>query len=355
MSWANVLSLATKNPDLAARIQELPNSDAIRDALGTGGSSGSWGYINRNSGWANAAASMAWFLDRVKQTRRVNFVAGTVVSLEHNETTVTGAKLNDGRVLSADLVVVAAGAWTGGLVDLAGQTVATAQVLGYLDLTEDEQAKLAHMPVILNLSTGLFIIPPTDRVLKVARHAYGYINPTTLPSPPLPLTPSTTTTPSSSPAPRSRAVSLPRTTLNHPHLTIPASAKSDLRRALRQMIPLPSLHNRPFSKTRLCWYSDTRTGDFLIDYHPHWQNLFVATGDSGHAFKFLPVIGDKIAACIARDRPGEFEGKWEWKVTTMDDGNGGDGEEVVTEDGTRSGKRGVVLDDALAEVVDGEE
>jgi sarcosine oxidase/L-pipecolate oxidase len=121
------------------------------------------------------------------------------------------------------------------------------------------------------------------------------------------------------------------------------------------MIPLPSLHNRPFSKTRLCWYSDTRTGDFLIDYHPHWQNLFVATGDSGHAFKFLPVIGDKIAACIARDRPGEFEGKWEWKVTTMDDGNGGDGEEVVTEDGTRSGKRGVVLDDALAEVVDGEE
>jgi sarcosine oxidase/L-pipecolate oxidase len=110
------------------------------------------------------------------------------------------------------------------------------------------------------------------------------------------------------------------------------------------MIPLPSLHNRPFSKTRLCWYSDTPTGDFLIDYHPHWRNLFVATGDSGHAFKFLPVIGDKIAACIARDRPVEFKGKWEWKAT-----DGPVGEEVVTEDGTRSGTRGVLLDDALAE------
>ncbi|KAK3303314.1 putative fructosyl amino acid protein [Chaetomium strumarium] len=335
-SWANVLSLASKDSQLAARVRELPNPDAIRDALGTGGSTGSWGYINHNSGWANAAASMAYLLGQVRRTERVNFVTGTVISLEHSENTVTGARLDDGRVLSADLVMVAAGAWTGGLVDLAGQAVATGQVLGYLDLTEAEQEKLAKMPVVLNLSTGLFVIPPKDRVLKIARHAYGYINPVTLgTAPPLPLSPGLPPHPS---------VSLPRTSVTDPSLSIPAEGAADLRRALREMIPWPELHDRPFSKTRLCWYSDTATADFLIDYHPNWKGLFVATGDSGHAFKLLPVIGEKIADCIVGSCPPEFKGKWEWKAKTA----ASPGITLFTEDGSRGGKPGLVLADELA-------
>ncbi|KAJ4293911.1 hypothetical protein N0V88_005425 [Collariella sp. IMI 366227] len=186
MSWANVVSLAAKDPELAARVRELPNPEAIREALGTGGTTGSWGYINNNSGWGNATKAMAWYLARVRETNRVTFISGTVLSLTHNSTsTVTGAKLTDGRHLTADLTIVAAGAWTGGLVDLAGQAVATAQVLGYIPLTPQEQSFLSTMPVVLNLSTGLFIIPPTDNVLKIARHAYGYTNPITpLPHPP---------------------------------------------------------------------------------------------------------------------------------------------------------------------------
>ncbi|KAL2259584.1 hypothetical protein VTK26DRAFT_6699 [Humicola hyalothermophila] len=354
-SWANVQALASKNPAFAARIRELPDPEAVREALGTGGTSGAWGYINYNSGWGDAAASMAWYLDQVRQTGRVNLVPGTVVSLEHAGSTVTGAKLSDGRVLSADLVIVAAGAWTGALVDLAGQAIATGQVLGYLDLTEEEQARLAKMPVILNLSTGLFIIPPTDRVLKVARHAIGYINPTTLPHPPLPLTPSQAA-PGSSTSPTSVSVSVPLTTATDPSLQIPASAAADLRSALLSMIPWPSLTGRPFSRTRLCWYSDTPTADFLIDYHPHWRGLFVATGDSGHAFKFLPVIGDKIVDVITGSVPEAFRGKWEWKV--KDPAAATAAGFTFTKDGSRgSGEPGLALADELAkgsaEVVSG--
>ncbi|KAK4172185.1 FAD dependent oxidoreductase [Triangularia setosa] len=330
-SWENVSSLASHNPVLAERIQELPNTDTIREVLGTGGSSGTWGYINNNSGWTDAGASMAWLFEQVKQTGRVNFVAGTVVSLEHNETTVIGARLGDGRVFTADLVMVAAGAWTGSLVDLEGQAVATGQVLGYLDITEEEQEILGKMPVILNLSSGLFIIPPTNRVLKVARHAYGYINPQTLLIPPLPISPISISNP---------VVSVPRTSLNDPDLCIPAEGEAELRAALKEMAPLPGLIDRPFTKTRLCWYSDTRTADFLIDYHPHWENLFVATGDSGHAFKFLPVIGDKITDCILRDCPPEFKEKWTWK-----EGEGA--KALFTEDGSRGGKPGLILDEEL--------
>lgn len=329
-SWANVQCLASRDPALAERIQELPNSEHIREALGTGGTSGSWGYINQNSGWADAGKSMAWLLKQVKNTGRVSFVSGTVASLEHNETTVTGAKLSDGRVLSADLVMVAAGAWTGSLVDLEGQALATGQVLAYMDITEEEQQLLGSMPVILNLSTGLFIIPPANRVLKVARHAYGYVNPRVLHEAPLPVLPHSSS---------NKTVSIPQTSVTHPDLSIPAEGAADLRAALLEMIPLPELQTRPFTRTRLCWYSDTRTADFLIDYHPHWRNLFVTTGDSGHAFKFLPVIGDKIADCIMRNRPPQFRGKWDWKER--------DTTTLFTEDGSRGGKPGLVLGDEL--------
>jgi len=330
-SWANVLSLASDNPELANTIRELPNVAAIRERLGTGGSSGSWGYINEGSGWADAAASTEWLFDRVKETGRVTFVSGTVSSLEHNGLTVTGAKLSDGRVLSAELVVLAAGAWTGALVDLSGQATATGQVLGYLDLTEAEQEQLNDMPVVLNLTNGLFIIPPRNRVLKIARHAYGYLNPTL---------PNATRLPSAF-SPANGPVSYPLTNLSEPSLSIPQEGAEDLRRALREMVPLPGLVDRPFSKTRLCWYSDTPTGDFLITYHTQYKGLFVATGDSGHGFKFLPVLGDKIADCIMHNCPLEFVGKWNWKP---------DAEVVITEDGSRGGKPGLILANELGKV-----
>lgn len=328
-SYDNVLSLAARHPEHIRSVRELPSPEAIRDRVGTGGSSGTWGYVNEGSGWANAGASTAWLFDRVKSTGRVSFVAGTVTSLEHDKTTVTGANLADGRTLTADLVVVAAGAWTGGLVDLSGQATATGQVLGYIDLTEAEQEQLGRMPVLLNLTTGLFIIPPTNRVLKIARHAYGYLNPVTGSSP----------LPSSPTAPAPQVVSQPLTHITVPSLSIPKEGADDLRRAVCEMVPLPGLAERPFTKTRLCWYSDTPTGDFLIDYHPQWKGLFVATGDSGHAFKFLPVIGDKIADCIMGNCPAEFKAKWAWKPAAP---------VVITEDGSRGGKPGLILADELA-------
>ncbi|KAK0707468.1 FAD dependent oxidoreductase [Lasiosphaeris hirsuta] len=327
-SWANVLSLASRNPGLVGPVQELPDVAAIRDRVGTGGSSGSWGYVNEGSGWANAQTSMAWLFDQVKATGRVRFISGTIASLEHTGTTVTGASLSDGSVLSAELVIVAAGAWTGSLVNLSGQAIATGQVMGYLDLTEAEQERLSTMPVVLNMSTGLFVIPPRNRVLKVARHAYGYLNPTALPTAPL----SSTITSATS-------ASHPLTHLSDPGLSIPKEGADELRQALRDMVSLEGIAERPFSRTRLCWYMDTPTADFLVDYHPDFQGLFIATGGSGHAFKFMPVIGDKITDCIARKCPPEFKAKWSWKLTTNF---------VFTEDGTRGSKPGLVLADELS-------
>jgi hypothetical protein len=69
------------------------------------------------------------------------------------------------------------------------------------------------------------------------------------------------------------------------------------------------------------------TGDFLVDYHPKFQNLFVATGGSGHAFKFLPVLGQEIVKIIETAAPSSStsNGSGETKASKTDDDNDGGG------------------------------
>ncbi|KAI1759246.1 putative fructosyl amino acid protein [Hypoxylon sp. FL1150] len=329
-SWINALALAQREGRPLSTVRMLPYSKSIAMICGTGGEFADWGYVNDASGWADAEQSMKWFYEKVAATGRVTFVNGTTESLETDDDKkrVTGARLRDGSTLSADLVIVAAGAWTPTLVDLSTQAVATGQVLGYLELTEEEQAKLENIPVLLNVSTGYFVIPPRNRVLKVARHGYGYLNPKSLLKSPLGAPGSKTP----------KLVSRPHTHLDDSALTIPHEGEKALRDALRKIVPWPELQERPFSKTRLCWYTDTPTGDWIIDYHPYWKDLFVTTGGSGHAFKFLPVIGDKVVDCIMGQCPVEFQDKWKWKET-QDTGT-----PIVTQDGSRGGQIGLILE-----------
>jgi sarcosine oxidase/L-pipecolate oxidase len=51
--------------------------------------------------------------------------------------------------------VLATGAWTPGLVNLEGRTVATGQTLAYLKLTEEEYQEIKDIPVVFNLSNGM--------------------------------------------------------------------------------------------------------------------------------------------------------------------------------------------------------
>lgn len=327
-SYANVQAL---HPG-SSKITVLPSSTAIRDAYGTGGSSGSWGYINRLSGWANAEASMAWLYRRAVATNRITFINGTVTSLLRSSTDnshITGVQLSDGATLHADLTVLATGAWTPSLINLSGRAVATGQVIAYLPLTPAEQAKLANVPTLLNLSTGYFIITPSANTLKIARHAYGYLNPVS--------------------GSNGDIYSTPATHLTHPTAPslVPQTEQDAMRAALREMVPWPELAERPFSATRLCWYTDTPDGDFIIDHHPDHKGLFVATGASGHGFKFLPCIGEKIVDCILGRCPEAFKEKWNFKK-----GNQAKRwDQVVTEDGSRGGLSGLILGDELGQSV----
>ena len=63
----------------------------------------------------------------------------------------------------------------------------------------------------------------------------------------------------------------------------------------------PGLADAPLVDARVCQYENTSSGDFIIDRHPAWSNVWIVGGGSGHGFKHGPAVGRYVAALIAGD------------------------------------------------------
>src|SRR6266550_1734516 len=61
---------------------------------------------------------------------------------------------------------------------------------------------------------------------------------------------------------------------------------------------IPQLKTAPVVETRVCQYENTSNGDFLIDRHPGYENVWLVGGGSGHGFKHGPTVGEYVAARI---------------------------------------------------------
>ena len=60
----------------------------------------------------------------------------------------------------------------------------------------------------------------------------------------------------------------------------------------------PHLADRPLSESRVCQYENSSNGDFLIDRHPAFENVFLVGGGSGHGFKHGPAVGRYAADLV---------------------------------------------------------
>ena len=67
----------------------------------------------------------------------------------------------------------------------------------------------------------------------------------------------------------------------------------------------PALVGAPLVEARVCQYENTSNGDFLIDRHPDFDNVWLAGGGSGHGFKHGPALGEYVAARVIQG--GEIE------------------------------------------------
>jgi sarcosine oxidase len=54
--------------------------------------------------------------------------------------------------------------------------------------------------------------------------------------------------------------------------------------------------------TAVCMYTNTPEGHFLIDRHPSFPHVFIASPCSGHGFKFSSAVGEVLSELLSRGR-----------------------------------------------------
>ncbi|GAA6021415.1 hypothetical protein JCM11491_006701 [Sporobolomyces phaffii] len=291
--------------DMCECREDAAMKELYPDRVSTGSFEGDWGYKNRSGGWA-ASRDAVVAANALARSLGVEYLVGEASHLLYNSTKsdVLGVTLVDGTQLKADFVVAAMGAWTPILLpELQTNCLPTGQTVAVIQLTDDERERYANVPVSLCMDTGFYNFPPTSTgLLKFAIHDRGWL----------------------SPNPQLNLPSTPRTSLTRGYESqqIPASALAALKRGMQRIHP--ELAEKEILETRLCWYSDRESGDFLFDYHPRYKNLFVAAGGSGHAFKFMPLTGGWIVAALDGRLPPELARLWSYAgdATRLDKSRG---------------------------------
>lgn len=186
--------------------------------------------------------------------------------------TVPRIALDDGEVMAADRIVVAAGPWLPRLLPQAvGARIRPTRqdVLHFGVPAGDARFDVTHLPVWIDFDAGLYGIPDLDaHGLKVGVDRHG---------PPI------------DPDTADRVVS--------------DASIATVREFLSRRFP--ALADAPLVDSRVCQYENTATGDFLIDRHPQWADLLIVGGGSGHGFKHGPSVGRHVADVL--NERGEVE------------------------------------------------
>jgi glycine/D-amino acid oxidase-like deaminating enzyme len=184
--------------------------------------------------------------------------------------------------LAADFVVMAVGAWTPYLLPFTKKFFrATGQPVFHLEPSDPELFAPERFPVFGAdiTTTGYYGFPINrDGVVKIANHGAG------------------------------REMSP-----DSPERVVTADDEKKLRQFL--VSTFPSLVDAPIVYTRVCMYCDTHDGHFWIARDPEREGLVVAAGDSGHGFKFAPVLGEITADAVeGKDNPLLDKFRWRPEV-----------------------------------------
>jgi glycine/D-amino acid oxidase-like deaminating enzyme len=224
------------------------------------------GYFNPEGGWAASGR----VVERLTSAARD---AGAVVtSSKVSRAGPDGVELATGDRLAADAVVVAGGSWTPSLLpELAACFRTVGQPVFHLVAPESVRLPVFGADIA---RTGWYGFPRDPRgFVKVANHGAG------------------------------RAMHP-----ESPARAVTAEEEASLRDFLR--VHLPALETAPLVATRTCVYCDTLDEHFWIAPHPEVPTLVVATGGSGHGFKFAPLLG----AWIARALEGDVIPRFRWRA-----------------------------------------
>ncbi len=180
-------------------------------------------------------------------------------------------ELQNGEVLRADRAVVCAGAWVGDLLPLVGARVQPQrQLLHWFDADParfGEQTSFRPFGVN-DARDGSFYygFPRVDELgVKVGDHFAGE----------------------------------PLTHADDRRLDVADHEVEPTAQFVRRHLPQLGEH----VQSRSCLYTCTASEDFLLDWAPHSDRVYVCSGFSGHGFKFAPAIGEAVAQTLLDQVP----------------------------------------------------
>jgi len=236
------------------------------------------GFLEQQAGYVESGRVVALLIDRAKELG-VELHECKFATLDEGDGRVEGIVLDNGQRFPGDLVLMAAGAWTPYILPFTREFFrATGQPVFHLRPRQPELFTPERFPVFgADISTTGYYGFPLSRegVVKIANHGPGR---------------------EMSPESAERAVT--------------PQEEKDLREFLSWTFP--TLADAPIVYKRICLYCDTHDGHFWIAPDPERIGLIVATGDSGHGFKFAPVLGE-IIADAAEGKSNPLLEKFRWR------------------------------------------
>ncbi|THU81975.1 FAD dependent oxidoreductase [Dendrothele bispora CBS 962.96] len=263
------------------------------------------GLFFRRSGWL-AAAKAIESVGRELVQHGVQFSfgdSGTFQSLilSDDGKICLGVLTKDGTRHLADRIVLASGAWSPSLVDLEDQCCSKCWVFAHMRLSPDEAKYFAGCPVVYNEDIGFFMEPNEAGIIKVCDEFPGF-----------------TRYKMHQPfgASQPKKISVPRSHARHPTDTYPDASEVTIKKAIATF--LPSFKDKELFNRTMCWCTDTPDANLLICEDPRWRNFFLATGDSGHSFKLLPIIGKHIVELLEGTLQQDMLQAWRWRPGSGD-------------------------------------
>jgi sarcosine oxidase/L-pipecolate oxidase len=250
------------------------------------------GYFNPEAGWCDAEKATQSFT-KVALELGVNRVTGEAkdLLLDAHQSCIEGVKLRDGRVLKADKIILAAGAWTSALLSpieealkvkerdrIERQITAVGRLSAYYTLNESATQSMieSELPVIV-IGGEVDIIPPSqpNRTLKVNDLKTEVVN--------------TFTTPSG------QRITVPSWREQY---DVPQKLKHESAQVIHDAMPEWTRGRIP-DRWRICFDAVTPTEDWLMCQHPNPQlrNLYVAVGGSFHSYKYALIYPRSSTCC----------------------------------------------------------
>ncbi len=240
------------------------------------------GVFELEAGYVESSLVVATLIEHAKSLGIQLHQGARFSELDEGDDRVKGILLGSGQRISGDVVVIAVGAWTPYVLPFTRKFFrASGQPVFHLKPRQPELFVPDRFPVFgADISTtGYYGFPLSrDGVVKIANHGPG------------------------------REMSP-----ESPNRVVTPEEEQSLRDFLSSTFP--ALADAAVVYSRVCMYCDTNDGHFWIAPDPERPGLVVATGDSGHGFKFAPVLSEIIADAV-EGKPNPLLQKFRWRPET---------------------------------------